>query len=40
VQQVAREFLNDDVLTVAVLEPLPLGDKKPMPAEGMSHAIH
>jgi zinc protease len=34
VQQVAREFLNDDALTVAVLEPLPLGDKKPAPEMG------
>jgi zinc protease len=41
VQQVAREYLNDEVLTVALLDPLPLGDKKPAPAMGGMHdAIH
>jgi zinc protease len=29
VQQVAREFLQDDNLTVAVLDPQPLSGKKP-----------
>lgn len=32
VQKVARKYLNDDRLTIAVLEPLPLTNKKPNPA--------
>jgi zinc protease len=39
VQQVAREFLKEEALTVAVLEPLPLGDKKPAPVLGGHDAI-
>jgi zinc protease len=38
VQQVAREFLQDDNLTVAVLDPQPLdGKPKHKPAGGSSH---
>jgi len=35
VQQVAREFLRDDDLTVATLDPLPLDKKRLPPAGGM-----
>ena len=38
VQQVAKEFLNDDNLTVAVLDPQPLSGKPKSQAKGMSHA--
>ena len=38
VQQVAKEFLNDDNLTVAVLDPQPLSGKQKSQAKGMSHA--
>ena len=38
VQQVAKEFLNDDNLTVAVLDPQPLSGKAKSQAKGMSHA--
>jgi zinc protease len=37
VQQVAREFLTDDNLTVAILEPLPLNGK---PQKGARHVAH
>jgi zinc protease len=38
VQQVARKYLIDDNLTVAILQPLPLGDRpKPPPAIGGGH---
>lgn len=37
VQQVAREFLNEEQLTVAVLDPLPLDNERPQ-AKGGSHA--
>ncbi|MGZ8257339.1 MAG: M16 family metallopeptidase, partial [Gallionella sp.] len=37
VQQAAREFLQDDALTIAVLDPQPLSDK-PKSAEGNFHA--
>jgi len=32
VQEVARTLLTDDNLTVAVLNPQPLGERKPAPA--------
>jgi len=38
VQQVAKEFLDDDNLTVAVLDPQPLSGKPKSQAKGMSHA--
>ncbi|MFP5344783.1 MAG: insulinase family protein, partial [Gammaproteobacteria bacterium] len=34
VQQVARKYLTDDRLTVAVLEPLPMDPDKPRPSAG------
>ncbi|MFZ5522545.1 MAG: M16 family metallopeptidase [Pseudomonadota bacterium] len=37
VQQVAKEFLGDDNLTVAVLDPQPLSGKAKSQAKGMSH---
>lgn len=37
VQQVAREFLLDDNLTVAVLDPQPLDGKPKHPGKGMNH---
>ncbi|MFZ2541296.1 MAG: pitrilysin family protein [Gallionella sp.] len=37
VQQVAKEFLQDDNLTVAVLDPQPLTGKPKPQAKGMSH---
>ncbi|MEO8333122.1 MAG: pitrilysin family protein, partial [Gallionella sp.] len=37
VQQVAREFLQDDNLTVAVLDPQPLSGKPKSQAKGTSH---
>ena len=37
VQQVAKEFLNDDNLTVAVLDPQPLSGKPKHKSEGGSH---
>ncbi|MGB7597334.1 MAG: pitrilysin family protein [Gallionella sp.] len=39
VQQVAREFLEDDHLTVAVLDPQPLSGKKIHPSEGSSSYV-
>jgi len=38
VQQVAKEFLQDDNLTVAVLDPQPLSGKPKHKSEGSSHA--
>ena len=38
VQQVAKEFLQDDNLTVAVLDPQPLSGKPKHPPQGASHA--
>lgn len=38
VRQVAEEFLRDDYLTVAVLDPQPLSDKPKRPPQGMNHA--
>lgn len=38
VRQVAEEFLRDDSLTVAVLDPQPLSDKPKRPPQGMNHA--
>lgn len=42
VQAVARKFLTTDNLTVAVLDPQPIGDKQPRPAaaHGGHHAIN
>jgi len=41
VQAVARKYLNDDQLTVAVLEPLPIENAKPRRAvAGGHHAVH
>ena len=37
VQEVAKKYLVDDNLTVAVLEPQPLGDRKPMPPPSPEH---
>ncbi|MDS4040819.1 MAG: pitrilysin family protein [Candidatus Competibacter sp.] len=40
VREVARKYLTDDRLTVAILEPLPLDGRQPSaPAAGMDHAI-
>ena len=40
VREVARKYLTDDRLTVAILEPLPLDGHRPSaPAAGMDHAI-
>ncbi|HCB14521.1 MAG TPA: peptidase M16 [Gammaproteobacteria bacterium] len=40
VREVARKYLTDDRLTVAVLEPLPLDGRRPaMPNAAMGHAI-
>ncbi|MDS4022774.1 MAG: pitrilysin family protein [Candidatus Competibacter sp.] len=40
VREVARKYLTDDRLTVAILEPLPLDGRRPSaPAAGMDHAI-
>ena len=36
VQQVAREFLTADNLTIAILEPLPINGKQ----KGAHHAAH
>jgi zinc protease len=38
VRQVAEEFLQEDNLTVAVLDPQPLSDKPKRPPQGMNHA--
>ena len=38
VRQVAEEFLQDDNLTVAVLDPQPLSDKPKRQVQGMNHA--
>jgi zinc protease len=38
VQQVAEEYLQDDNLTVAVLDPQPLSGKAKHPPQGASHA--
>jgi zinc protease len=38
VRQVAEEFLRDDYLTVAVLDPQPLSDKPKRPPQGINHA--
>ncbi|MCK9201207.1 MAG: insulinase family protein [Gallionella sp.] len=38
VRQVAEEFLRDDSLTVAVLDPQPLSDKPKQKPQGMNHA--
>ncbi|HZW24613.1 MAG TPA: pitrilysin family protein [Gallionella sp.] len=38
VRQVAEEFLQDDSLTVAVLDPQPLSDKPKQKPQGMNHA--
>jgi zinc protease len=38
VRQVAAEFLQDDSLTVAVLDPQPLSDKPKQKPQGMNHA--
>jgi zinc protease len=37
VQHVAKEFLQDDNLTVAVLDPQPLSGKPKSQAKGTSH---
>jgi zinc protease len=37
VREVARKYLIDDNLTVAVLEPQPLGDRKPVPPPPPEH---
>jgi zinc protease len=40
VREVARKYLTDDRLTVAVLDPLPLEERRPaMPGTAMEHAI-
>jgi zinc protease len=40
VREVARKYLTDDRLTVAMLEPLPLeGRRPPMPGAAMDHAV-
>lgn len=39
VREVARKFLLDDVLTVGVLDPQPVGERKPVvPSAGVRHA--
>ncbi len=39
VREVARKFLVDDVLTVGVLDPQPVGERKPVvPSAGVRHA--
>jgi zinc protease len=40
VRQVAQKYLKDDYLTVAVLEPLPLENDKPLAAVGGHNGIH
>ena len=40
VRQVARKYLKDDYLTVAVLDPLPLDNDKPLAAAGGHHGAH
>jgi zinc protease len=37
VQEVARKYLVDDNLTVAVLDPQPMGDQKPAPPPPAEH---
>ena len=38
VQQVAQRYFNDDALTVAVLDPQPLSEKRPAPPPpGLRH---
>ena len=37
VQEVARKYLVDDNLTVAVLDPQPLGERKPAPPLPAEH---
>jgi zinc protease len=37
VQEVARKYLVDDNLTVAVLDPQPMGDQKPAPPPPVEH---
>jgi len=39
VQAVARKYLVDDGLTVAVLDPQPLGNRTPQPSAGVPHDI-
>jgi zinc protease len=39
VQQVAKEFLQDDNLTVAVLDPQPLSGKPKHQSEGVSSHV-
>ena len=40
IRQVARQYLTDDRLTVAILDPLPLDEKQPLPVSGHSTQLH
>ncbi len=40
IREVARQYLTDERLTVALLEPLPLNGKKPPPANNPSTPLH
>ena len=40
IRQVANEFLEQDQLTVAVLEPLPIGQSTETSRQGGSHGRH